>query len=407
MNPTALPIIGANGQLVVRAKNVPGTNSVQNLSPPSMAAGSKICGVCGDAARCHHFGGLCCASCKAFFRRSVVKDQYKEYRCIYGGSCVIDVTTRKHCSHCRLKNCLAIGMDKKWFMSEEMRAELKRKSLMKMANNQRKQMENHEPFLGILPRYFRPEQDRTVYLNDSQLNEIESMVSLFSLAYKAQGLPEDTTGSSCRPSSARVALLFGAALKRIVLFIQSVPLMRTLSAATQLSLLRGRLMEVTIVSGCMTFDPAAKAFTHSGNTLLNSSNKVHVCARDFISLHNSEKLLNKHFELLCTLLSMGPDKEIIILLCLVVLFTQDRLEDCNIVKIQDHFIHLLKMYLRWKFGPFDCESFYDRFILKLSDVRQTSEMHQFTQLKLSAEETEIVEKKLGGLSLIQKVIPQA
>jgi hypothetical protein len=37
-----------------------------------------------------------------------------QYRCVYGGSCRIDIISRKHCSHCRLKQCLAIGMDKKW-----------------------------------------------------------------------------------------------------------------------------------------------------------------------------------------------------------------------------------------------------------------------------------------------------
>ena len=38
---------------------------------------SKTCRVCGDVARCYHFGGLCCASCKAFFRRAVANDHYK------------------------------------------------------------------------------------------------------------------------------------------------------------------------------------------------------------------------------------------------------------------------------------------------------------------------------------------
>lgn len=47
------------------------------LMPHPEMKTSKICGVCGDAARCYHFGGLCCASCKAFFRRAVVNDQYK------------------------------------------------------------------------------------------------------------------------------------------------------------------------------------------------------------------------------------------------------------------------------------------------------------------------------------------
>lgn len=38
-----------------------------------------------------------------------------QYRCVYGGSCRIDIISRKHCSHCRLKQCLTIGMDKKWW----------------------------------------------------------------------------------------------------------------------------------------------------------------------------------------------------------------------------------------------------------------------------------------------------
>jgi hypothetical protein len=127
-------------------------SSRDDVSHTTIPKTSKICGVCGDVARCYHFGGLCCASCKAFFRRAVVNDRYKQvhctsyqtsmriayslsvvrnqlavkrhssfihfgrfqYRCVYGGSCRIDIISRKHCSHCRLKQCLAIGMDKKW-----------------------------------------------------------------------------------------------------------------------------------------------------------------------------------------------------------------------------------------------------------------------------------------------------
>ena len=52
--------------------------SSRDDAPPKT---SKICGVCGDVARCYHFGGLCCASCKAFFRRAVVNDRYKQVLC--------------------------------------------------------------------------------------------------------------------------------------------------------------------------------------------------------------------------------------------------------------------------------------------------------------------------------------
>ncbi len=56
-------------------------SSRDDVSHTTIPKTSKICGVCGDVARCYHFGGLCCASCKAFFRRAVVNDRYKQVHC--------------------------------------------------------------------------------------------------------------------------------------------------------------------------------------------------------------------------------------------------------------------------------------------------------------------------------------
>ena len=39
----------------------------------------RVCQVCGDVAKSNHFGGLSCYSCKAFFRRSVLKNMCKIY----------------------------------------------------------------------------------------------------------------------------------------------------------------------------------------------------------------------------------------------------------------------------------------------------------------------------------------
>ena len=371
--------------------------------PPSMAGGSKICGVCGDAARCHHFGGLCCASCKAFFRRSVVKDQYKEYRCIYGGSCVIDVTTRKHCSHCRLKNCLAIGMDKKWFMSEEMRAELKRKSLMKMAKCQSNPPA--EQLMTILPRHFRPEQDRTVYLSDAALHEIKSLVSFCSQAYIEHAISDDLSRTRCHHSSANVAIIFGTCIRRTMAFIQYIPQVRALHLSTQAALMKTRIMEVLVVLSSLTFDPTARAWISTGNSLMKEPKTMHVCAEDFVGLHG-EGVMHKHFDVLCSLLSMRADREIIVLLSLISYFSQEHetvAESSSISTNQEHFIHLLKMYLRWKFGSSDCESVFARFILKLSDAREANELHQNSELRLSSQQIQEVEQKMGGLRLLDNV----
>ena len=44
------------------------------------------CHVCGDKSTGSHFGGISCESCKAFFRRSVQKSRFEEYKCSYTGN---------------------------------------------------------------------------------------------------------------------------------------------------------------------------------------------------------------------------------------------------------------------------------------------------------------------------------
>lgn len=61
----------------------------------------KRCGVCGDAARSMHFGGMACDSCKAFFRRSVQSGAYKSFQCPENENCPISKTNRKVCQFCR------------------------------------------------------------------------------------------------------------------------------------------------------------------------------------------------------------------------------------------------------------------------------------------------------------------
>lgn len=45
----------------------------------------KACGVCRKLARSSHFGGICCDSCKAFFRRAVKNDTILKFICAYDG----------------------------------------------------------------------------------------------------------------------------------------------------------------------------------------------------------------------------------------------------------------------------------------------------------------------------------
>jgi len=67
-----------------------------------------LCLVCGGAAaQVHHYGAVCCFSCRAFFRRGVGRT----FVCIFGdGKCRVDAITRANCKGCRYSRCLAAGM---------------------------------------------------------------------------------------------------------------------------------------------------------------------------------------------------------------------------------------------------------------------------------------------------------
>ena len=87
-----------------------GSGCDENVVPQSKQ--SKICLVCGDKAKSYHFGGLCCESCKAFFRRSMQNDSFKSFFCVNGQSCVVRKDNRRACQYCRVQKCFSIGMEK-------------------------------------------------------------------------------------------------------------------------------------------------------------------------------------------------------------------------------------------------------------------------------------------------------
>lgn len=87
--------------------------------------GSKIsCRICGDTAVKHvHYGGHCCFSCKAFFRRAVnwQNKNNRTFQCKFENKCEITIKNRKTCQSCRFQKCMTTGMNPSWVLSEEQR----------------------------------------------------------------------------------------------------------------------------------------------------------------------------------------------------------------------------------------------------------------------------------------------
>jgi len=84
--------------------------------------GKYLCYVCGEKAGKHsYYGGQVCASCRAFFRRSVQSKYYEIFECKRDKNCVVNAQTRKNCQFCRFKKCLESGMKTSWVLSDEER----------------------------------------------------------------------------------------------------------------------------------------------------------------------------------------------------------------------------------------------------------------------------------------------
>ena len=82
----------------------------------------QICQICSVKAKekhYTHYGGVCCFSCKAFFRRIHQKDLVKKLACESQENCNIQTRNRTDCKRCRYLKCLNIGMDPEKVLNEQ------------------------------------------------------------------------------------------------------------------------------------------------------------------------------------------------------------------------------------------------------------------------------------------------
>lgn len=93
-------------------------------SPGNLEPDKIPCKICGDSAVRHiHYGGHCCFSCKAFFRRAVHHQNKtgRSFKCKFEGTCEINIRNRKTCQSCRFQKCCDTGMNPSWVLSDDQR----------------------------------------------------------------------------------------------------------------------------------------------------------------------------------------------------------------------------------------------------------------------------------------------
>ncbi|TKS76360.1 Estrogen receptor gamma [Collichthys lucidus] len=99
---------------IVPVRNKSARRRSQESEEAVVSSGGKadlhFCAVCHDYASGYHYGVWSCEGCKAFFKRSIQRDN--EYICPATNACTIDKNRRKSCQACRLRKCCEVGMTK-------------------------------------------------------------------------------------------------------------------------------------------------------------------------------------------------------------------------------------------------------------------------------------------------------
>ncbi|XP_071521137.1 uncharacterized protein [Panulirus ornatus] len=378
--------------------------STSRMSPDSEAAPAatknlRTCRVCGDRAKSMHFGGLSCDSCKAFFRRAVHNDAYVNFTCPYDGNCVINIASRKCCQFCRYKKCTSIGMERSWVMSEEDRAQMMKQRAEKKAkmddNNRRGFKEGKRE---LVP--FEPDPATMLdHMTAEERDEIERAVLRYRRAYNDVPYRHDLKNCSVDRPSIQIINMFTTIVRRFAYFARLFPEFCDLPSQDQGNLLRGGILEMSLIRGVQSFDTEHSRWPDTNHQLYRDAPTL--CVEDMKKLVSCE-LYEMHMKFIHSLKELNVDEPVMMLLLLIVLFTSDRPDlaaAATVQQRQDHYLHLLRKYLGWRYGPHNAPILYPRLLIKLTDLRELNDQHTEYNLKLAKQEIAEIQMQLSRLKL--------
>ncbi|XP_069974890.1 uncharacterized protein [Penaeus vannamei] len=355
-------------------------------SESDASKGPKTCGVCGDKAKSMHFGGLSCDSCKAFFRRAVHNDAFTNFTCPYDGNCVINIASRKCCQYCRYKKCTSIGMERAWVMSEEDRAQL----MKQRAERRAKQGEDSKKGLKEGKRELLPyEPDMATMLNymtEQERDEVEQAVRNYQLAYHDVPYKNDLKQFNVGRPSVQIINMFTTVVRRFAYFARLFPDFCELPSQDQGSLLRGGILEMSLIRGVQSFDTDNNRWPNTKEQIYKDAPTLRV--EDMKKLVSCE-LYDMHMKFIFSMKDLNVDEPVMMMLLLIVLFTSDRpglQETARIQARQDHYLQLIRKYMNWRYGPHNATIMYPRLLIKLTDLRELNDQHNEYNLKLAKQE---------------------
>jgi len=143
------------------------------------------CDVCTAPAPDHyHFGGHCCYSCRAFFRRTIERLEKADVICKIGGNKCEVAENSKSCSACRYQKCLHIGMKRELLQGKRPNTSLKDKTegqkekIMKEPKAKKRKLEKNRS--DIKPSSQNPVEQKvsrkkTAFVKTSVIQHSQSM----------------------------------------------------------------------------------------------------------------------------------------------------------------------------------------------------------------------------------------
>ncbi|GFT26745.1 nuclear hormone receptor E75 [Nephila pilipes] len=378
----------------------------QHYSSPSRR--QKVCGACGDRAKSYHFGGISCDSCKAFFRRSVQNEAYKNFHCPYEGKCEITITSRKCCQFCRFKKCLSIGMETGWVMTEEERLALvknrmERKQRQGVSESCSYQQEaGKKPYRTTPISEYEPDiNDLSKYLAPEDMGIIEFLVNAYEESYNEVPFSDHLHKSVPSPGRTRTEILdmFFTAVKQFTNFSQRLETFSKIQQHDKEILLRTGVLELCFIRGAYIYDEKLSRWPHTGKPMYKDSPTLD---SDDIKKLVSAELFEKHMEFIRSIKDLHLDEATIMLLLVIVLMSPDRpgLEnEVLVAEEQEKFYILMKKYMQWRYGEENTLVLYPKLLLRLPDLRELNDNHTDYNLRLATEEVQQIQQKLSSLKI--------
>jgi len=350
------------------------------------------CRVCGDRAIAHmHYGGICCYSCKAFFRRAVQSGKDKVYRCKRSGDCQVSVASRRSCQKCRFLKCIAVGMTAAWVLSEEQCTirfgknpgkcgRKRRASQTSHSAEQEEEQHRQMPQQHQEKRYLLSEEDRQQVAHIGGLYEASK--EMISFSENNHALWEKIFGKEEKHaySAGEISSLVSTLIKKNIFFIESNFFFKQLPPGDQHALLAKNMTEMCHLRGALRFDPSKGSFQWYFNQkdqkdAVQKQGKS-ITEGDISNFYSSSEAAKNIVTNIERIVKTELPPEVILIMMHVVVFSGDgvKLAKPELASAaQVHYLSLIQRYLHSQLPSEDASRNISNVMALLVDLRETGE----------------------------------